>query len=477
MSDPSRVVAVDLGASSGRVVLAEVGHDVLRLETVARFRNEPVRTPEGLRWDLLDLHRQTLDGLREVGRRDGRPTSIGIDSWAVDYGLLSDGHLLGAPFHYRDEGRARGVEVVHRVLGHEQLFQRNGLQFLPFNTLYQLCADPLVQLADRLLMVPDLLGSWLTGREVTERTVASTTGLLDVRTQSWDDELIERLALPRHIFGELVDPGTVIGSVLPEVTSFTGLDGVPLVAVGSHDTASAVVGTPMSGDAAYISCGTWGLVGVELEAPVLSEAARAANFTNEAGLDGTIRFHTNVMGLWLLSESMREWERAGATESLPELLAAAASLPAEVHTFDVQDPAFLPPGDMPGRILQWYTAAGLMPPPSRASVVRAIVESLAQAFADAVHEAARLAGRPVDAVNLVGGGALNDLLCQSLADRTGLPVLAGPVEATAVGNVLIQARATSVIRGDLASLRDLIGRTQAPRRFAPHPGRPAHARR
>lgn len=473
MSEPSRVVAVDLGASSGRVVLAEVGRDVLRLETVARFGNDPVRTPEGLRWNLVELQQQTLEGLREAGRRGGRLTSIGIDSWAVDYGLLRDGRLLGDPFHYRDEGRTRGVEVVHQVLDHDQLFARNGLQFLPFNTLYQLSADPFVQHADRLLMVPDLLGSWLTGCDLTERTVASTTGLLDVHTQEWDDDLMAKLGLPRRIFGELVDPGTVIGPILPTVSSSGGRDGVPhvpVVAVGSHDTASAVVGAPMTGDAAYISCGTWGLVGIELDRPVLSEAALAANFTNEAGVDGTIRFHTNVMGLWLLSESLRTWEQDGSAESLQDLLAAASALPERVHTFDVQDPSFLPPGDMPDRICGWYTAAGLAPPTSRASLVRAIVESLAQAFADAVRVASDLSGRPVTAINVVGGGALNTLLCQLLADRAGLPVLAGPVEATAVGNVLVQARATSAISGDLGALRDLVRRTHALRTFTPQSG-------
>lgn len=461
------VAAVDLGASSGRVMLGEVGPDVLRLQAVARFPNDPVRTPDGLHWNVLELHRQVMAGLREAGRLADRLAGVGIDSWAVDYGLLRDGRLLGLPYHYRDEGRARGVDAVHAQLGHKQLFERNGLQFLPFNTVYQLAADPLVALADRMLLVPDLLASWLTGQQVTERTNASTTGLLEVHTREWDDKLVDRLGLPRRVLGELVDPGTVLGPLLPDVAATNGLAGVPVIAVGSHDTASAVVGVPIQGDAAYVSCGTWGLVGVELEQPVLSEAARAANFTNEGGVDGTFRFLTNVMGLWLLTESMRAWESAGSAESLPDLLAAAAALRGPVHTFDVQHPGFLPSGNMPARIQRWYDDAGLPAPSSRPALVRAIVESLAEAFARAVRNASRLSARPVAAINLVGGGALNEPLCQALADHSGLPVLAGPVEATAIGNLLVQARATGALAGDLAALRDLVTRTHEPRRFAP----------
>jgi rhamnulokinase len=467
----AHVAAVDLGASSGRVMLGEVGPGVLRMEQVARFPNEPVRLPDGLHWDVVELYRQAVDGLAEAARRaPGRLAGVAVDAWAVDYGLLRDGRLLGLPFHYRDERTGRGVDRVHALVPPHELFARSGLQMLPFNTLYQLAVDPWVGDADDLLLVPDLLGYWLTGQLVTERTNASTTGLLDVHTRRWDEELLSRLGLPRGPFGPLVDPGDVVGAVLPQVGDLVGSPGLEVSAVGSHDTASAIVGVPIqSDDAAYISCGTWGLVGVELARPVLTEASRAANFTNELGVDGRIRFLTNVMGLWLLSETQRTWERAGGAEQLERLLAAAADLPPTVDAFDVQDQVFLPPGDMPGRIQKWYAEAGLAAPDSRPALVRAIVDSLAQAFADALDRAEQLSGHAVRVVHLVGGGALNTLLCQAVADRAGRPVLAGPVEATAIGNVVVQGRTVGALSGDLESLRALVGSSSEIVRYEPRP--------
>lgn len=473
---PVHVAAVDLGASSGRVVLGTVGEDRLGIEAVARFPNDPVRLPDGLHWNVLGLYQHALGGIAEAARRaGGELSSIGVDSWAVDYGLLRDGRLLGVPFHYRDEARTAGVDLVHARVAHAELYARNGLQFLPFNTLYQLAADAALAEAGRLLLVPDLIGYWLTGRDVTERTNASTTGLVDVRSGQWDEELIETLGLPRGLFGPLVDPGHEIGPLLPYVGERVGAPGVTVTTVGSHDTASAVVAVPMqTQDAAYISCGTWGLVGLELEKPVVTDASREANFTNEGGVDGRIRFLTNVMGLWLLSESVRQWERTGSV-SLPGLLEEAA-LVERVPLFDVQDPRFLSPGDMPERIATWFAEHDLEAPASRPALVRSIVESLASAFADAVEEAARLSGQQVGVIHLVGGGALNRLLCQATADRSGRRVLAGPVEATALGNVLVQARAVDAVAGDLETLRALVARTQHLESFEPRGRRERMAR-
>jgi rhamnulokinase len=464
------VAAVDLGASSGRVMLGEVGPGVLRLEAVARFPNDPVRLPDGLHWNIVELYQRAIEGIATAVRRspDGL-AGVAVDSWAVDYGLLRDRRLLGQPYHYRDEARASGVDRVHAVVPQHDLYERNGLQFLPFNTVYQLAADPFVVDADQMLMVPDLLAYWLTGQAVTERTNASTTGLLDVHTGLWDDELLDRLAFPRHILARLVDPGDVIGKVLPEVGERVGAPGLAVSAVGSHDTASAIVGVPIqTDDAAYISCGTWGLVGVELEKPVVTEAGRAANFTNEGGVDGRIRFLTNVMGLWLLNETMRTWERRGVSEPLERILAAAASLPPTPRTFDVQHPMFLTPGDMPARIQQWYDEAGLPAPSSRPGLVRAIVDSIAAAFAEALNRAEDLAGHTIRVVHLVGGGALNHLLCQATADRSGRVVLAGPVEATAIGNVLVQGRTAGAVSGELEDLRRLVAEATEIARFTPH---------
>ncbi|MGH3501161.1 MAG: rhamnulokinase [Nocardioidaceae bacterium] len=465
-----RAAVVDLGASNGRVVLGEVGKDVLRAEVLTRFPNHPVRLPDGLHWNLLGLYDGALDGLATAVRRTGGDlVSAAVDSWAVDYGLLAGGRLLGAPYHYRDEARAAGVDLVHAVVPPAELYARTGLQFLPFTTVYQLAADTMVDRADRLLLVPDLVAHWLSGVEVSERTNASTTGLLDVRTRCWDEDLITRLGLPARVFGELVDPGSRLGPTTPRVTEHLGQE-LELVAVGSHDTASAVVAAPMANpDSAYISCGTWGLVGVELEQPVLTEAARIANFTNELGVDGRVRFLTNVVGLWLLSETIRHWERAGEV-SLPDLLAAAADLPKAGPVIDVGDERFLPPGDMPERIASWCHEHSLEPPRTRGAVVRCIIESLAQAFAKAVEEAAGLSGRHVATIHVVGGGAMNDLLCQAIANRSARTVVAGPVEATALGNLLVQARSSGAVTGDLEALRALVARTQPLTRYTPQTG-------
>jgi rhamnulokinase len=391
-----------------------------------------------------------------------------VDSWAIDYALVSGNHLLGQPFHYRDERSASGVDSVEAKVARPELYRRNGLQFLPFNTLYQLAADPLVAEADHALLIPDLIGYWLTGQLRTERTNASTTGLLDVHTRTWDEELMARLGLEVDLFPRLVDPGDTVGVLLPDVAGLTGGEGLQVTAVGSHDTASAVVGVPMTtDDAAYISCGTWGLVGDELDTPVVTDASREANFTNEGGVDATVRFLTNVMGTWLLSESVRTWERAGYEVSLTQLLGQAAEVSGDVPVFDVQDPRFVPPGDMPSRILAYCKEHGLPAPDSRPALVRSIVESLAEGFSRAVEQAAELSGQPVGRVHLVGGGSLNSLLCQATANRCGRPILAGPAEATAIGNVLVQGRALGAVSGDLESLRTLVASTQELTRYTP----------
>lgn len=466
------VAAVDLGATSGRVIVGRVGPALLETEQVARFANEPVATADGLHWNLLGLYGAAVKGLATAFRSTPDIASIGVDSWAVDYGLLRDGRLLGEPYHYRDTRTAAGVAAVHERMPHAELFERNGLQFLPFNTLYQLAAEPpeLRAFADTALLVPDLIGFWLTGRARAEQTNASTTGLLRVLDGEWDDELIEALGLPRRILPPLIAPGERLGALLPAVAGSIGASGdVPVTAVGSHDTASAVVAVPMAPDAAaYISCGTWGLVGVEVDRLVLSSAALAANVTNEGGVDGRVRLLHNVMGLWVLSEAVRAWERAGHPIDLPTLLDAAEEVPASaVPLFDVNDARFLPPGDMPGRIDAWCAEHDLAPPRTRAEYARSIVESLAQAFADAAVETGRIGGVDVRTIHIVGGGALNELLCQRVADRAGLPVLAGPVEATALGNVLVQARAAGLVSGSLEALRDLVARTHPPRRYEP----------
>ncbi|WP_309127464.1 rhamnulokinase family protein [Microbacterium sp.] len=462
------VAAVDLGATSGRVVIGRVGADTVELELVSRFPNGPVEQADGLHWDFTALYESIVSGLAEAVRREPAIESIGIDSWAVDYGLLHDGSLLAEPFHYRDRRTERGVQKVHASVPLAELYQRNGLQFLPFNTLYQYGVDDRLDTADAALLIPDLVAYLLTGRQVAERTNASTTGLLDVHTSEWDLDLITRLGIRAGVLPELVSAGERIGRLRAELAERIGKD-LPVIAVGSHDTASAVVAAPLaSPHAAYISCGTWGLVGLELAAPVLSDAAREANFTNELGVDGRIRFLHNVTGLWLLSETIRAWEaQDGASIDLPALLAEAAAVTTDVPLFDANDATLSDPGDMPARIAAVLRAAGAEAPADRPAFVRTILESIAAAFADAVRVAGELASRPIDSIHVVGGGSLNAPLCQATADRAGLPVLAGPVEATALGNVLVQARALDAAPESLEDLRALVAQTHAPVRYEP----------
>ncbi|RSD07493.1 rhamnulokinase [Amycolatopsis eburnea] len=433
-----------------------VGPSTLRLEEVRRFPNGGVQAGPSLYWDVLGLYRETLAGIRDAGAVDG----VGIDSWAVDYGLLDErGALLGNPVCYRD-ARTDGIAAkVAATVPSRELYDVTGLQQLPFNTLYQLLAEgDRLEAASAVLLIPDLLNYWLTGSIGAERTNASTTQLYDVRAREWARSLASRVGIPPRLLPPLRDPGTVVGTA-------DGLSGLPVIAVGSHDTASAVAAVPAADgeNFAYISSGTWSLAGLELPAPELSDAALAANFTNEGGVDGTIRFLRNVMGLWVLSETLRTW----STSDLPPLLTAAASAPALAAVVDIDAPEFLPPGDMPARIASACTATGQRPPPDRPAIVRCIVDSLALAHRRTIREAARLTGRRVDVVHLVGGGARNELLCQSTADACGVPVLAGPVEAAALGNVLVQARALGEDLQDLPSMRALVRETQEIRRYEP----------
>ncbi len=467
------VAAVDLGASSGRVVVGSVGPGRLELLEVHRFPNEPVDLPDGLHWDALGIHREVLAGLGAAARATADVQSIGIDSWGVDIGLFDDeGQLLGNPHAYRDPRAARGVARVHERIPPEQLYARTGIQFLPFNTIYQLAASlgtPELDGAATMLLIPDLMGYWVTGERVGELTNASTTGLLDVATRDWARDLVAAAGIPGRILPPLRSSGEPLGPVRPSVADATGLAGSTMVTlVGSHDTASAIAAVPAADESfAYISCGTWGLVGVELEAPILTNDSRAANFTNEGGVDGRIRFLRNVTGLWLLQESIRAWHRSGPEPDLQALLAAAADLPPAGPIVDPDDPAFLPPGDMPSRIGDACRVSGQRVPDTRPALVRCILDSLAAAFARAVRDAVRLSGRDVRVVHFVGGGSRNELLCQLTADASELPVVAGPVEASAIGNVLVQARTRGLLDGDLGALRALVRGTQELRRFEP----------
>jgi sugar (pentulose or hexulose) kinase len=456
------VAAADLGASSGRVLVARVpGDSGIELHEVSRFPNEPVLAGGTLHWDILRLYGAVVSGLAEAAASFPL-AGAGIDSWGCDYGLLdSAGALIGNPVHYRD-GRTTGVTTP---VAAEELYALTGIQHLPFNTVYQVVSalgTPALGAASSLLLIPDLLAYWLTGGGAggaggtigAEVTNASTTGLLDVAARTWAVDLMKRVGIPAALFPPLRQPGEAIG---PVTVDRPGLRGVPLTAVASHDTASAVVAVPAEGaDFAYVSSGTWSLVGLELTGPVLSEASRLANFTNEAGIDGTIRYLRNVSGLWLLQECQRWW--GDAAGSLESLLRAAADVAPLRFVIDADDAAFLPPGDMPGRIAGWLAERGLPVPSGPAETTRCILDSLALAYRRALLSALSLSGRHANVVHIVGGGSRNDLLCQLTADATGLPVLAGPAEAAALGNILVQARALGAAPATVGGLRALLRR-------------------
>ncbi|TRY19650.1 rhamnulokinase [Tessaracoccus rhinocerotis] len=474
--------AVDLGASSGRVITGTLSGGRLELREAARFPNGPVEvpTPKGQRrhWDVLRLWQSVSEGLRTASHDVGPLEAVGIDTWAVDYGLLdADGELLGNPASYRCDRTVGAPEAFFAELPADELYALNGLQVQPFNTVFQLVAEAPERLARAagLLLVPDLLGYWLTGRRVTEVTNASTTGMLDPRTRRWRPEVLETLAQRfgrdvSPLLAELVEPGHVVGPVNTEGLGLTTAVGAPtpLVAVGTHDTASAVVAIPAERpDFAYISCGTWSLVGLELPEPVLGEDARAANLTNELGVDGTVRFLKNVMGLWVFNESVRTWRERRMDVDVPELVSRAAAVPGLRTVVDVDDAAFFPPGDMPSRIAEAARRTGQPQPETPAEFARCIFDSLAIAYARAIRRAADISGREVGVVHIVGGGVRNQLLCQLTADATGLPVVAGPDEGTALGNLVVQARAVGLLAGGLPELRAVVRASSEPRTYLP----------
>ncbi|MBG6184855.1 rhamnulokinase [Arthrobacter sp. CAN_A214] len=481
---PEVFVAVDIGASSGRVILGRFTSGGPHLEIIHRFANGPMEVDGSLRWDIHKLYGQVLHGLTlaagSASSAGERIVSIGVDTWAVDYGLIDDdgGALAALPYSYRDGRGGRTVDTVHGRIPFNRLYGTTGLQFLPFNTVYQLASESSLE-GLQALLIPDLLGFWLTGQRRSEATNASTTGLLDATSGNWAGGIFDAVGIPSGIFPPLIQPGQTIGILLPEIADRTGLpEDTAVIAVGSHDTASAVVAVPSETAAfAYVSSGTWSLVGVELPHPVLSVESRSANFTNERGVDGTIRYLRNVGGLWLLQECLRTWADQGVTTDFDDLLEAAAQLPPGGPLIDVDSPSFIPPGGMPERIRD-AVAQGAQPDGSPGSptpgagsdgaalsepagVVRCILDSLAVAYARTVREAIRLAGHHVDVVHIVGGGSQNRLLCQLTADATQLPVIAGPVEATALGNVMVQARAAGAIARDasLATIRAEVRKT------------------
>jgi rhamnulokinase len=417
------------------------------LKEIHRFSNEPVKLNDGLHWNVLGIFAEIKEGLRKAGEGLKGIESVGVDSWAVDFGLLDrDGVLISNPHNYRDPRTEGMIERALERMPKEEIYRTTGIQFIRINTLYQLLAmedSPLFEVADRLLLIPDLICFWLTGRKACEFTNATTTQLYDLEAGEWAWDLLERMSLPTHVFPEVLPPAMELGRLLPEVTQELGLDeSFAIMTVGSHDTASAVVAVPAEGDDfAYISSGTWSLAGVETPEPIITQEAMDSNFTNEGGVGGRNRFLKNVMGLWLLQECRKTWAEEGHEYSYDELERLAREAPAFGPVVDPDHPAFFSPGDMPSRIREFCEKTEQKAPREPGQVARCVFESLALKYQQVLEQAARLSGKSVETVHVVGGGSQNSLLCQLTADAAGLPVLAGPVEATALGNAMVQALA------------------------------------
>ncbi len=471
MTATADYLAFDLGASSGRAVVGSFDGQRLTLEEVHRFANGPVTRDGHLHWDIDALFEEIRRGLSRCRDKAARLEGIGIDTWGVDYGLLSeDGTLLGLPYHYRDSRNDGMMEAAFARVPRDELYARTGIQFLPFNTLFQLLADKamhpaLLDAAQTLLFMPDLLSYRLTGLRRSEHSIASTSQAYDAATGQWDTELLERLGLPTRILPDVAPAGSVVGPLLPALADAAGLGSVPVIAPACHDTGSAVAAVPAEGERwAYISSGTWSLLGAELPAPIRTPQALAYNFTNEGGVGGTIRFLTNVAGLWLVQECQRTWAQRGDDRSFAELTALAEAATPRTAFVDPDDPRFAAPGDMPARIQAFCRQTNQPVPQSVGEIVRCALESLALKYRVCLERLEALIGHSVDVLHVVGGGVHNTLLCQLTADTTGRPVIAGPAEATAAGNVMVQALARGRVRS-LAEIRAVIRRSTALKRY------------
>jgi len=464
-------LAMDLGAESGRALLAGFDGERILLEEIHRFPNVPVRVAGTLHWDALRLFDEIKRALAKAARESERLESVGLDTWGVDFALLDrDGRLISNPCHYRDsrvEGMARKAE--ERV-SCEEIYCVTGMQFLPFNTVYQLLAmegSPLLEAAEDLLMIPDLFAYWLTGEKACEYTAATTTGLYGLEERGWATALIRNLGLPTGIFPEINAPGKSLGPLYPEVSDEIGVPRLRFTSVASHDTASAVVAVPAAGDDfAYISSGTWSLVGLETPEPIVNEEARRWNFTNEGGFGGTNRFLKNVMGLWILQECRRQWANEGRDYSYEDLARMAEAARPSESFIDPDHHSFLPPGDMSARINRFLSSTGQKPVEEPGDVARCVLESLALKYRWVLDKAESASGRKAEVVHVVGGGCRNELLCKLTAEATGRRVLSGPDEATAMGNALVQAYGGGYL-DSLREMREVVRRSVELREYEP----------
>lgn len=462
MAEVLKMLAFDLGASSGRAILGILDGDKLSLKEVHRFSNDPVEVRGSLHWDILRLFYEIKQGiLKCVNSGNGDIASIAVDTWGVDFGLLDQkGNLLGNPYHYRDKNTDNMMQEVFKLIPEDELYRKTGIQLMKINTIFQLYSMKLRNLpafgqTSTVLLTPDLLNYFLTGVRAAEYSIASTTQLLDPIKRTWSEEIIKRLGLPGYILPDIVFPGSIIGKLSADIARELGINEIPVVAAASHDTQSAVVSVPAEGDEfVYISCGTWSLMGVETDQPIISEKSNRMAFTNEGGVGGKITFQKNIMGLWLVQECKRQWEKEGCHLSYAELGELALQAKPFPCFIDPDHEMFIAPGDMPAKIKAFCADTGQHVPESKSEIVRTVMQSLAMKYRTTMEDLEDVLGKRFDTIHMLGGGIQDRLLCQFTAAATGRRVIAGPVEATSIGNLLVQAMALGKV-GSLPEMRQI----------------------
>lgn len=475
MPESRTYLAIDLGAESGRAILGTLAGEQLTLSEVHRFGNGPVRLPGALHWDVLRLWSEIKEGIGRAAHGTQPPVSMGVDAWGVDFALLDrNGALLSNPYHYRDSRTDGMLDEAFKRMPREQIFDYTGIQFMPINTLYQLLSmvvtkSPVLEAADRLLTIPDLFNYWLTGRQAAEFSNATTTQCFDPRHGEWALPLIASMGIPTHIFPPVIAPGTLLGPLQTAAIEGVRADSMQVVAPACHDTGSAVAAVPAENERfAWISSGTWSIVGTNVGEPIINAASLGSNFTNEGGIGGQYRFSKNVMGLWLLQESRRTWAANGRSFSYEELTDLAADAEPFATIVDPDSAEFLGPGDMPERIRSFCSRTDQPVPDGPGAIVRCVLESLALKYRWVLEKTEEMVGYRLEPIHIVGGGAQNRLLNQFTADATGRRVVAGPAEATAIGNTLMQAMVLGGIES-LGDARTVVRRSFSPEVYEPRP--------
>jgi rhamnulokinase len=466
-------LAADFGASSGRLILSKFDGDKIELEEIHRFSNDPVRIGSRFYWDFPRLFHELKNGLKKAALKGIDISGIGIDTWGVDYGLTDkNGDLLSNPIHYRDNRTDNIIDDVEKIMSFEEIYKVTGIQYLQLNTLYQLYADlkfrpDILEKADALLFMPDLFNFYLTGQKYNEYTIASTSQMLEVFSKTWALEMLEKLSLPTKILQKIIMPGNIIGKLTKDIQEETGLPDVPVMSVGSHDTASAVAATPLEGEnCAYISSGTWSLLGVESKEPIVNEDSLKDNFTNEGGLEGRIRFLKNINGLWMIQQLKKHWQEHGIDVGYGEISKAAAAVKNDGFIIDPNDKSFLAPLNMATAVQEYCKNKGQGEPREIGEIARAVYNGLAREYKARISNLEEITGRKINVINMVGGGIQDEFLCQHTANITGKTVLAGPIEATALGNILAQLIALGEIN-DLSQGREIVKNSITQKKYTP----------